>query len=255
MLDRMEIKLNKTENPKTIIIIPARLSSTRLPEKVLQDICGKPMIEHVYNKAKGVRNADEVLIATDSEKIASVVKTFSGNVVLTSNIHKCGTNRVAEAVENLQYDIIINLQADEPLLNPLVIEELIEQMKGSKDCKMATVAVPLKNSSNIENSSVTKVVCDRHRYALYFSRSAIPYPRNRDCGRWLKHIGIYGYRKDFLFEFIGFKHSMLEDTEGLEQLRALENGYKIKVIVVEYDSIGVDTVEDLERVRDILRFQ
>ncbi len=236
-----------------IIVIPARSGSTRLSKKVILSLKGKPMLWYVYKNAQRVKNVESVLIATDSQEILSVVQGFGGKAVLTSPLHKCGTDRIAEAVENIDCSIIINVQADEPLLSPLVVEELLQQMLEFKDCQMGTVAVPIDSMQDIQNPSITKVVCDRENFALYFSRSGIPYPKKLDSGRWLKHLGIYAYRKDFLRTFTRIKHSMLEDTEGLEQLRALENGYRIKVVISQYDSISVDTMEDLKKVREIMK--
>ena len=239
----------KRNKPKVVVIIPSRFDSTRFKGKPLAEINGKPMIFHVYNKSKKARNVDDVIIATDDERIKTAVEDFDGKVMMTSKKHHTGTERVAEVAKVITADIVVNVQGDEPLINPKCIEQVIEPLISNKDIKMTTMMTKIKNEEELNNPNTAKVVTDQKGFALYFSRSLIPYPRNKEAFEIFKHIGIYGYRKDFLLDFANMPQTVLEKIESLEQLRALENGIKIKVIETKYDSIGVDTPEDLELVR------
>ncbi|HWR44324.1 3-deoxy-manno-octulosonate cytidylyltransferase [Sporomusa sp.] len=237
---------------KILCVIPARYSSTRLPGKPLAMIAGKPMIQHVYERAKQAKRPETVLVATDHELVYSVVKEFGGDVVLTSPDHPTGTDRLAEvAAKYPDIDIIINVQGDEPLIEPEIIDLLASAFDGSPELNMATLMTEMdKDEYNL--ASAVKVVASLDGYALYFSRSLIPYPRSNKLPDGplpvYKHIGIYAYRRDFLLNYAALQPTPLELTESLEQLRALEHGYKIKVLKTGFKSIGVDTPEELEKV-------
>ena len=238
---------------KSICVIPARYGSSRFPGKVLAYLLGKPLIQHVYEKAAGSK-ADAVLIAADDERVIAAVNGFGGKAVMTSPSHNSGTDRIYEAVADEDYDIIINVQGDEPLLPSKVIDELIDLMKSHPEYEMATVAVPAKREE-VSDPDRVKVVFNASGRALYFSRSVIPYLREggEEAGVY-RHWGIYAYRKDVLSRFVQLPGSSLENCEKLEQLRALENGISIHVMVVdELESLGVDTPEDLKLVEKTLR--
>jgi 3-deoxy-manno-octulosonate cytidylyltransferase (CMP-KDO synthetase) len=228
-----------TKYSRVIGVIPARFSSTRFPGKVLADLWGKPMLWWTYNQAK--KALPNVIIATDDERVVDVAERFGADVRITSPSHPSGTDRVAEAVFGIDVDLVINIQADEPLIPPEMIMQVAKLIEDS-DVLMATLCRKIgRDEANDPN--IVKVVCDVKGYALYFSRSVIPYN-----GVFYKHIGIYGYKKDFLMEFVKLRPTPIEKQERLEQLRALEHGYKIKVGLTGYDSISVDTQEDLEAV-------
>ena len=243
-----------TLNHKITAVIPARYGSTRFPGKPLARIKNKPMIQWVYEKAAYARIIDKVIVATDDERISDAVKAFGGNAVLTSADHQTGSDRIAEAVQDLDCDIVINLQGDEPLIPSEVIDNLANVMIEEK-CPMATVAVPFScTTSEPDDPNAVKVVTGSDDYALYFSRSLIPCQRDpgEDCYQPLLHWGIYGYRKEFLQKFVTWKQGKLERTEKLEQLRALENGASIKVIKVQTPTRGVDTPEDLQTIENLI---
>ncbi|MCX8027482.1 MAG: 3-deoxy-manno-octulosonate cytidylyltransferase [Thermodesulfovibrionales bacterium] len=237
-----------------IVIIPARYQSTRFPGKPLAKILNKPMIQHVYEKSVCARGIDMVYVATDDDRIYDTVKSFTDNVLMTSSKHETGTDRIAEAASIINSltddDIIINVQGDEPVVSPLMIESLVDAMKQDGH-KMATIARQIQNHDDIENTNVVKVVFDKDYNALYFSRCPIPF--NRKKGIYFKHIGIYAYNRSFLFRFTGLPKGVLEETECLEQLRALEHGYKIRIVLTDEDTIGVDTPQDIERVEKWIR--
>ena len=238
---------------KALCIIPARYASTRLPGKPLKDICGKPMICRVYERAKLAKSVDEVIVATDDERILRAVEFNHGRAMMTRADHKTGTDRLAEVAEKFpDVDIIVNVQGDEPLIESSLIDELIAQF-DDENLQMATVAVELSDEDEMKNPNNVKVVIDKKNNALYFSRSLIPYPRNVGKSKVFKHIGIYAYRRNFLLEYAKMPSTPLEESESLEQLRALENGYKIRVIKSDCKFIGVDTEEDLKRVNEIWR--
>jgi 3-deoxy-manno-octulosonate cytidylyltransferase (CMP-KDO synthetase) len=250
---------------KIVAVIPARWHSTRLKEKVLADINGKPMIQHVWERVKRAHEVDEVVVAVDKEKVLKVVESFGARAIFTSPEQPSGTDRLAEIAATVDGDVYINIQADEPLIHPLMVDQLAQVFEYEKNIQMATLIKRIHKKEEITDPNVVKVVVDRKGFALYFSRSPIPYIR-RDVpietagsqpdmdisGRYYKHIGLYSYTKDFLFTYRNLPKSMLEMDEKLEQLRVLEHGYKIKTIETRYDTIGVDTQEDLENVRKIL---
>jgi 3-deoxy-manno-octulosonate cytidylyltransferase (CMP-KDO synthetase) len=240
------------------VFIPARYASTRLHAKPLADICGRPMIEHIYRQAEKARLANMVTVATDDKRIFDAIKGFNGNVVMTSASHSSGTDRVTEAARDIDAEIIVNLQGDEPLIGPDMIDSAVQPMLADSSLLMATIATRLYDEEDFRNPNVVKVTVDKDGFALYFSRSPIPFskrPFSELREKPLKHIGLYVYRKDFLLGFSRLPGSWLEEAESLEQLRALENGVKIKVTEVNKDTISVDTAEDLERVRKLIQAQ
>ncbi|MFA6290324.1 MAG: 3-deoxy-manno-octulosonate cytidylyltransferase [Victivallales bacterium] len=240
---------------KAVAIIPARYASTRFPGKVLAELEGKPIIRWVYEKASA-SIADEVYVATDDEKVFAAVESFGGKAVMTSSAHPSGTDRIREAAGKMCPDaeIIVNVQGDEPLLPTLVIDSLISRMKSDQSLEMATVAVPSPRSEIEGNPNIVKAVVDKGNFALYFSRAPVPFLRagGEDMPLY-RHWGIYAYRRSTLEKFVSLPESALEKCEKLEQLRALENGIRIYVVVSDCESIGVDTPEDLETVKKFLK--
>ncbi len=236
-----------------LVVIPARYNSVRFPGKPLAIIAGKSMIRHVYERAKAASHIKEVFVATDDYRIYSAVEEFGGIACMTSDKHLSGTDRVAEALEKIdtlgyslrEEDVVINVQGDEPLIDPKLIDELALLMSQAT-MPMATFAKPIYKKMEIENPNVVKVVFDMQKDALYFSRSPIPFQRGD--ARYYKHIGIYGYRKGFLKKLTSLPQTPLEQSEQLEQLRAIENGYKIRIAITESETLGVDVPEDIERV-------
>ncbi len=248
---------------KVVVIIPARLSSSRLPQKVILPICNKPMVEYVYEASKKAKNISDVYIATDSVEVKEICKKFTDNVILTSKDHESGTDRLAEAVKNIECDAIVNVQGDEPLIEPSLIDALAQELKQGE--KMVSAMHTIKETEELQSPNAVKVTVDKSFKALYFSRSIIPHHRDEWHTllekhktipkelKFYKHIGIYGYSKEFLLQYAQMEQTYLEKLEKLEQLRVLENGYTIKMIETDYDSVGVDTQEDLERVREIMK--
>lgn len=239
---------------KIIGVIPARYGSSRFPGKPLAEIIGKPMIWWVYNNVSEVSQLDDLIVATDDKRIFDVVESFGGKAMMTSTEHTCGTERIAECAERLKLaddDIVLNIQGDEPLLCAGIVTDLLKAFATPEVC-MGTLKKPISAESEINNPNIVKVVCNSSGDALYFSRSVIPYVRDKSPG-YYKHIGLYGYRKWFLDKFCKMTRTPLENAESLEQLRVLENGYKIRVIKTDYDSVGVDTPEQLSEVERLLR--
>jgi 3-deoxy-manno-octulosonate cytidylyltransferase (CMP-KDO synthetase) len=229
-------------------IIPARYASTRFPGKPLAADTGKPLIQHVYEAVSGARRVNRVLVATDDERIAAAVLAFGGEAVLTRADHVSGTDRVAEAAAGLQTDLIVNVQGDEPEMEPSAIDTLVELMESRPDADVGSLACRFTCAEDVLNPACVKVVMNAAGDALYFSRSLIPYPRDSggqviDPGRWLLHLGIYAYRPAFLAELTRTPPGELEDTEKLEQLRVLHLGRKIAMAVVDRASTGIDTPE------------
>ena len=238
---------------KILCVIPARYASTRLPGKPLADIVGKPMIQHVYERSAQATIPQQVVVATDDEKVFQAVQQFGGKVVMTSSEHQTGTDRLAEvASKYAEVDVIINVQGDEPLIDPKVIDELAQEFLNDTALQMASV-MSIMEAEDYQNPNAVKVVTDLNNNALYFSRSLLPYPRVAGKANVYKHIGIYAYKKDFLLKFAKLEPTPLEQSESLEQLRALENGYKIKMIKTKSKFIGVDSIEDLQTVNELLR--
>ncbi len=232
---------------KVIGIIPARYASTRFPGKPLADIGGKPMIQRVYEQALKA-DLHDVIVATDDERIENAVKQFGGKVMMTSPNHSNGTERIAEAAASVDADIIINIQGDEPFIQPKQIN-LLTKCFGDKNVCIATLAKKENDAVAFSKSSIVKVVFDNDFNALYFSRSAIPFYRENENGIFYKHIGIYAFRKNVLLDVVKLLETNLEAAEMLEQLRWLQHGYKIKIALTDLESISVDVPEDLERIR------
>lgn len=239
-----------------VAVIPARYASSRFPGKPLALIAGRMMIERVYERAASAHLIDRVIVATDDRRIAAAVAGFGGEAVMTSPDHQTGTDRIAEAVAGMHADYIINIQGDEPLMPPAVLDDLVDRV-GASGAEMGTVAVPFRlTERDPDDPNAVKVVVDAGGYALYFSRSRIPYLRQGgEAAPPLLHWGVYAYRSDFLEQFVTWPRGALERCEMLEQLRALEHGARIMVIVTDQQSIGVDVPEDVTRVERILAQQ
>lgn len=237
---------------KVICVIPARYASTRLPGKPLKLIGGKSMIQRVYEQAKKAARPAEVIVATDDSRVYDAVIAFGGSACMTREDHPNGTSRLAEVAEKYpDADVIVNVQGDEPMIPPEIIDRLADAFVKEPDLKMATMKAPMEERE-YDDPSAVKVVTDKNGYALYFSRSLMPYPRNRsELFKVYKHVGIYAYTRTFLMEYAAMEPTPLEQVESLEQLRVLENGYKIKVLESDFRGIGVDTPEDLEAVNKL----
>lgn len=236
-----------------VIVIPARMASTRLPGKPLADICGQSLIGRVYKQAKKVKLASRVIVATDDLSIVEEIRRIGGEALMTSTNHPSGTDRVAQITRNLNAEIIVNLQGDEPFIDAGSVDMAIEVMQKNKNLNCATLCTPI-DKKEAQNKDVTCVVRDLNGNALYFSKLSIPHDRNGDCADipLFKHLGIYVYRRDFLLQMASWPPTPLEKCEKLEQLRILEHGEKIACLSTDHDSIGVDSPEDLERARKIV---
>lgn len=248
---------------RAVAIIPARYNSTRFPGKPLALLRNKPVIQHVFEKVKNARLVDTVLVATDDERIYNIVADFGGKAIMTSEGHRTGTDRVAEAAKGIDCDIVINIQGDEPFIKPEMVDDLVNMLASDKRALMCTLAKKTGDMKEILSPDVVKVVMDNEGFAMYFSRAPIPWHRDEfskfqdsgfkadnghlksGCIEVYKHIGIYGYRKDTLLSLSSMEENALEKLEKLEQLRALASGIKIKVKETDYDTFGIDTVEDL----------
>ena len=247
------INVKENEMIKTAIIIPARYASSRLEGKPLIKVEGKPIIQWVYEKAQAAKLADMIIVATDDERIFNAVKSFGGNVEMTSKDHKCGSDRIKEVVlRHPEIAYIVNLQGDEPLIKPSAIDEVIKNVKEDKNADISTLLRVIKDDAELNNPNLVKCVRDVNGFAIYFSRSKIPYERNSICGSFYGHLGIYGYKREALLKMTSLEQTPLERTESLEQLRALENGMKIKTSIVEFVPVGIDTAEDLEKFKSII---
>ena len=237
---------------KTAVIIPARMGSMRFPGKVLADLGGKPVIRHVWENAMRSK-ADSVTVAADDPRVEQAVKAFGGHVVMTKPSHPSGSDRVWEAAQSNDAELIVNVQGDEPFLPHEVIDDLIDAMHGPDAPAMGTVVLPCSRADIAANPNLPKVVLTSDDYALYFSRSMIPYLREGgEETEVYRHWGIYAYRRETLAKFVSLPEGRLERCEKLEQLRALENGIRIKVIKTSFDSIGIDTPDDLVRAQEFL---
>lgn len=238
---------------KTAIIIPARYGSSRLEGKPLIEVNGKPIIQWVYEKAQQAKLADIIIVATDDERIFNAVKAFGGNVEMTSADHKCGSDRIREVAErHPEISYIVNLQGDEPLIKPESIDAVARNVQEDDKADISTLIRVLKDEEEINNPNLVKCVIDNNGYALYFSRSKIPYERNTGIATFYGHLGIYGYKREALIKMTSLPQTPLEKTESLEQLRALENGMKIKTSIVDFVPVGIDTKEDLEKFKQII---
>jgi 3-deoxy-manno-octulosonate cytidylyltransferase (CMP-KDO synthetase) len=240
---------------KALGVIPARYASTRLPGKPLVDILGRPMIRRVYESAARARSLDRLIVATDDERILAAVEAFGGQARLTSPEHNTGTDRVAEVAGGMEAEVVVNIQGDEPFVEPGMIDEIVQPLLADPRLPMCTSMHEVTEPADFANPNVVKVVVDLSGHALYFSRSLIPYPRRREGHRVFEHIGLYAYRRDFLLKFARLPQTPLEKLESLEQLRALEHGYRIRVVQTRqrYIPLSVDTPEDLEKARALAR--
>ncbi len=247
-----------TDSPDVLAVVPARYASTRFPAKIITPLDGKPLVLHAFERARRATLVSDVVIATDDQRVVDAVRPYTDKVLLTRTDHATGTDRIAEVAARVEAGIIVNVQGDEALVDPETIDDTIRPLMERPDVVMATARHPLTQPEHINDPNIVKVVCDAQGLALYFSRCPIPHVRDAADGNeaaqchW-QHIGLYVYRRDFLLEFARMPQTPLEQLEKLEQLRALENGYKIAVIDTDYRAIGVDVPEDLERVRAILK--
>ena len=244
----------KTNRIRIVGVIPARYGSSRFEGKVLADIAGKPMIQHVYERARQSKTLDELLVAVDDPRVQSRVEAFGGKAILTGSHHESGTDRIAEVVETMPVDIVVNIQGDQPLLDPDMIDEAVRPMIDNPEIQMSTLKREI-DKDEFDDPGVVKVVVDDQGFALYFSRSLIPYPRYDENLHVYEHVGLYVYRKDFLLKISKIPQGYLEKIESLEQLRVMERGYKILVVetkTARTAGISVDTPEDLKKVERVL---
>ena len=241
------------QSARFVAVIPARYRSTRQPGKALALIGGTTMVEHVYRRAAQARLVDAVLVATDDERIARVVDGFGGTAVMTSPAHETGTDRLAEVAAAIDSEIIVNVQGDEPLIAPQMIDAAIAPLLDDAGDQVSTLRRRIDDLSDLHNPAVVKVVVDAAGYALYFTRAAVPFvrPGQPAPAAW-RHVGLYVYRRQFLLDMSALPQTPLERAEGLEQLRALEHGFRIRTVETAVDTVGVDTPEDLERVRQLV---
>lgn len=240
---------------KIIAVIPARYASTRFPAKLMQDLGGKKVITRTYEAAVKTQLFDDVFVVTDSNLIYDEIINNGGKAIMSSKEHESGSDRIAEAVENLEVDIVVNVQGDEPFINAEPLAKVLEVFRNDfeKKVDLASLMVEISDAAEIENPNNVKVVVDQNGFALYFSRSIIPYPRDINVGvRYMKHIGIYAFRKQALLDFYSLPMKSLEASEKLEQLRYLEYGKRIKMVETTHVGIGIDTPEDLEKARKML---
>lgn len=235
---------------KILAVIPARYDSSRFPGKPLANINGKPMIQLVYEKVKESRIVDKVIVATDDERIFDVIKGFGGKALMTSKEHESGTDRIREVIKKINCDIVVNVQGDEPGINPKDIDKAIKPLLRDKKINISTLAIRINKGIDLNDENKVKVVFDKNNFALYFSRNCIPFDRdhinNVKLNDFYKHIGLYVYRRKFLLDLKKLKPSSLEKLEKLEQLRFLDNGEKIKVVITDRESISIDTPSDLK---------
>lgn len=241
---------------KVVVVIPARYGSTRLPGKPLVMLAGQTMIQRVYDRAKSAKTVDQVIVATDDDRIIQAVASFGGEARMTRPDHRTGTERVAEVAAHVAGEVFVNVQGDEPLLDPAAIDTAVEALLENAETTVSTVATPIKTPSDIMDPNVVKVVLDFDENALYFSRAPIPWVRDTKSGlevRHMKHLGLYVFRRDALLEYPTLPQGVLEKIEQLEQLRWMENGTKIRVAEVEHDAVSVDVPEDVTRVEKLLQ--
>lgn len=244
-----------SNKPKVIGVIPARYGSSRFPGKIITEISGRPMIQRVYEQCIKSKLLDELFVAVDDERVLKCVESFGGKAIMTGSNHQSGTDRIAEAVEKLEDCIVVNIQGDQPLFDPMMIDETVQPLLDDPALQMSTLKTKIAEE-DYNDPGVVKVVVDENDNALYFSRSLIPYSRDKAEMDVFEHVGLYVYRKDFLLEISKLPQSKLEKLEMLEQLRVLEKGYKIKVIETKSDKIAgisVDTPEDLAKVEKLIR--
>lgn len=235
--------LSHSTPSRSLVAIPARWGSTRFPGKPLHLITGKPLVQHVWERCQDCQLVDDVVIATDDARIVEAAASFGAKAVLTSPDHPSGTDRIAEAARAFpDHQIIINVQGDEPLISPALIDDLVRLLRAEPSIPMITAAAPIEDAALVSDENVVKVVIDQNGDSLYFSRAPIPFVRNAAAGaRHLRHLGIYGFQRDFLFQFVSWPPSVLEQAESLEQLRALDHGTRLRVVLTQDLSPGVDT--------------
>jgi 3-deoxy-manno-octulosonate cytidylyltransferase (CMP-KDO synthetase) len=241
---------------KVVVVIPARYGSTRLPGKPLVSIAGKPMIQRVFERAKLAQCVNQVIVATDDERIVKAVEAFGGEARMTRSDHRTGTERVAEVAAHVEGDVFVNVQGDEPLLDPAAVDAAVASLLEDPPASIATVATPIKTPADIMDPNVVKTVLDFEGNAIYFSRAPIPWVRDtgsKVLARHLKHLGLYVFDREALLEYPTLPPGELERIEQLEQLRWLENGWKIRVAEVEHDAVSVDVPEDVARVEKLLQ--
>ncbi|MCL6218563.1 3-deoxy-manno-octulosonate cytidylyltransferase [Zunongwangia pacifica] len=244
------------EKLKIVAMIPARYEASRFPGKLMQDLNGKPVIQRTYEAAKNTGLFDDVYIVTDSDKIVVEAKNFGGKVIKSKKEHDCGSDRLAEAVHDMDVDIVVNVQGDEPFIDKLSLERLLNvfQDDDASSIDLASLKVAIQDSKEITNPNNVKVITDHNDYALYFSRFPVPYPRNTDIKViYYKHIGIYAFRKQALLDFYNLPMLQLENAEKIECIRYLEYGKNIKMVETDRQTIGIDTPEDLERAKEYLQ--
>lgn len=247
--------MGQEKKVEVVGIIPARYASSRFKGKVLADLAGKPLVQHVWERAKHASLLDKIIIACDDERIKEAALAFGAEVVFTAKGHASGTDRITEVVNPLDCKIVVNIQADEPLIHPSMIDAVARVLQEDSNLCMATLIKRIDDKNELNDPNVVKVVIDKEGFALYFSRSLIPHRRSsapNESVTYYKHIGLYSYTKDFLFTYTNLPESKLERVEKLEQLRVLENGFRIKTAETNLEIVGVDTPQDLERVKEIL---
>ena len=245
-------------NPRTIVVIPARYGSSRMPGKPLAPILGKSMVERVYNQASQAKKVDEVWVATDDSRIVEAVESFGGKAILTSKDHASGTDRVAETAEKVPAEIYVNVQGDQPFIDPLMIDEAVTPLWEDPSLPMATLVHPIHRAEDLQDPGVVKAVLNLAGEGMYFSRSLIPAPHNPVEHTVYEHVGLYVYRKDFLAVLSGLSPTLLERVEGLEQLRVIEHGYRLRCVVTrcednELSGFSIDTPEDIRRGEAMLK--
>lgn len=242
---------------KTFALIPARYHSTRFPGKPLAPIAGKPMIQHVYERADACPEISEVCVATDDKRISACVLEFGGKAVMTGAAHRSGTDRICEAAEKMgvtKQDLVVNIQGDQPLFHPSTVSRLVTPLVEDRSIPMTTLKWKIVDEADSENPNHVKVVTDKEDFALYFSRYPLPYSRDKTSKQtYYKHLGFYGFQMEFLLQFTRLPEGDLEAAEKLEQLRAIEHGFRIKVVETPFNSIEVDVPEDIKKVEEILR--
>lgn len=239
-------------------MIPARYASTRLPGKPLRPILGKSMLQRVYERCREARVLDAVYVATDDRRIASAAEAFGAPAIMTAPEHPSGTDRLAEAARGLEIDIVVNIQGDQPFIDPVMIEECVQPLLDEPELPMATLMHPIHSAEELADPGVVKTVVDKNGYALYFSRSLVPFPQTDFAHQVFEHVGLYVYRKDFLIQWAELPPTPYEQIESLEQLRVLEHGYRMKVVITDcgdtaFSGFSVDTEEDVARAEAMLR--
>lgn len=249
-------KTSQSDSPSVVVVIPARYDSSRFPGKPLAPIAGRPMIQHVVERARRSKRVSRVIVATDDERIRDAVASFGGESIMTRREHRTGTERIAEVAVHIPAEIYVNVQGDEPLISPEAIDVAVDEILSEPETQVATLCVPISHAAEIMDPNIVKVVLDFDGNALYFSRAPIPWVRDageRVSARHFKHIGLYVFRRDALLEFPALPPGELERLEQLEQLRWLENGYHIRVAECVYEGIAVDTPGDVAKVEEALR--